>query len=212
MSAAREEILARIRGALRDVPAGEHRGDVAIPRGYRTASGLTAEQALELFVERISHYEAEVTRAGPDDVAAVVAGYLGRAGARRVALPPALPPGWVPPDVDAVVDDAFQTTAALEGCDAALTGCRLAIAATGTIVLDGGAGQGRRVLSLVVDHHVCVVRAGQVVGSVPEAIRSLDGRRPLTFISGPSATVDIEFVRVGGVHGPRRLDVILVAG
>jgi L-lactate dehydrogenase complex protein LldG len=122
---------------------------------------------------------------------------------------------WDAPGVDITLDDSSLPARELDGFDAALTGCALAIAETGTIVLDGGPGSGRRALTLVPDHHICVVRAEQVVGGVPEAIAALEGAaregRPITLVSGPSATSDIELERVEGVHGPRRLDVLVVS-
>jgi L-lactate dehydrogenase complex protein LldG len=129
-----------------------------------------------------------------------------------MAVPADLPPGWRPP---AAVEDAPPLTPDdLDSLDGVVTGCALAIAETGTIVLYSGAHQGRRALTLVPDWHLCVVREDQVLGTVPEAVSALepavrDGR-PLTFVSGPSATSDIELSRVAGVHGPRRLDVLVV--
>jgi L-lactate dehydrogenase complex protein LldG len=128
--------------------------------------------------------------------------------ARRVVAPDGIPDAWLA-GVEALRDDPPLDPHALDAADGVVTTCAVAIAQTGTIVLDGAAGMGRRALSLVPDLHVCVVRAEQVVGSIPEALARLDPTRPLTFISGPSATVDIEMVRVQGVHGPRRLEVIL---
>ncbi|MQA76485.1 MAG: lactate utilization protein C, partial [Solirubrobacterales bacterium] len=134
-------------------------------------------------------------------------------GARRIAIPPALPAAWRPPGVELIEDDGLSP-AELDGLDGALTGCALAIAETGTVVLAGGPADGRRALTLVPDLHVCVVEAGQVVATVPEAVRALEPKAratasPLTFVSGPSATSDIELSRVEGVHGPRRLELVL---
>ena len=148
-----------------------------------------------------------------DSVAATVGRVCAERGSRRIAVPADLPDGWLPADLEAVVDGGL-TADQLDACDAVVTGCGLAIAQTGTLVLDGGPAQGRRLLSLVPDHHVCVVRAEQVVGLVPEAIATLGEParqgRSITFISGPSATSDIELRRVQGVHGPRKLDVLIV--
>ena len=144
-----------------------------------------------------------------DAIAATIANLLPE-GARVVA-PTDLPGEWVD-GIDTVRDDptAPLSVDALENLDAVVTGCALGIAATGTIVLDAGAAQGRRVLTLVPDHHICVVFADQVVDTVPQAFAALDPLRPLTFVSGPSATSDIELDRVEGVHGPRTLDVLIV--
>jgi L-lactate dehydrogenase complex protein LldG len=207
VSVARDEILARVRRALRDVPAGD---DPEVPRAYRSDQG----GSLERFVERLQDYGATVCLAAAGSVADAVGDACRARGLARLAVPPGFPPEWRPEGVDVVVDDGLSP-AELEDIGAAATAAALGIAETGTIVLDGGEGQGRRVLSLVPDVHVCVLRAGQVVDGVPAAIRRLadglrDARRPVTFISGPSATADIEFQRVEGVHGPRRFDVILV--
>jgi L-lactate dehydrogenase complex protein LldG len=163
-----------------------------------------------MFVDRLVDYKAEVTRCMPDGLAEAVATAL--AGVRRVVTPADIPEGWLSEYPETVVKDGPQplTVADLDAADAVLTGCAVAIAQTGTIVLDGGAGQGRRALTLVPDHHVCVVTSDQVVGGVPAGLRRLAPTRPLTFISGPSATSDIELNRVEGVHGPRRLHVVLV--
>jgi L-lactate dehydrogenase complex protein LldG len=183
---AREEILGRIRFALGDVsPPG-------IPRAYRRSGGVADPVAL--FCERVSDYRATVHR----DL-----GVLRELCTGRVVRAPGV-------DWDAPADSPELSPTELDAVDTALTGCALAIAETGTIVLDGGPESGRRALTLVPDHHVCIVRAEQVVSSVPEAIERLQPARPITFVSGPSATSDIELERVEGVHGPRRLDVVVV--
>jgi L-lactate dehydrogenase complex protein LldG len=207
MSGAREETLGRIRRALRDVPLDE---DVEVPREYRD----TQEGSLERFVDRLHDYGAAVRTVGAEGVAAAIADACRERGVARIAVPPGFPAEWRPAGVDVVVDDGLSP-AELDAIGAAATGAALGIAETGTIVLDGGDGQGRRVLTLVPDVHVCVLRAAEVVDGVPAAIRRLaagfrETRRPVTLVSGPSATADIEFSRVEGVHGPRQFDVILV--
>lgn len=208
MSAAREEILARIRRALGDVPAGE---DVPVPRGYGVSDPAGT---VERFLERVADYGAGVRIAAPGGVAAAVAEACGAHGVERVAVPADLPPEWLPAEVEAVPDRSLDVRE-LDRMPGAVTGCALAIAETGTLVLDCGLHQGRRALTLVPDFHLCVVEEAQVVDGVPAAIRRLaDGlrgeRRPVTFVSGPSATSDIELSRVEGVHGPRRLEVVLL--
>jgi L-lactate dehydrogenase complex protein LldG len=191
---ARDEILARVRSALADVsPA------VSVPAAPRAPD---RGDLVALFVERVEDYRATVTRCGADDLAGVVAGVL--AGARAV-----VPPGLDLAVPGSVVDTGFSA-AELDGIDAVVTRARVGIAETGTIVLDHTADQGRRAISLVPDLHVCIVDVGQVVADVPDAIALLDPARALTWISGPSATSDIELDRVEGVHGPRTLHVVLV--
>ncbi len=201
---AREEILSRLRRALADEPPAE-----VAPRAYRTAAPEDA--TVDRLVDRLEDYRATVHRCAPDSLAATVAEAL--AGAARVVVPADLPPEWLAAYQGEVHADDRLPVADLDAVDAVVTGCAVAIADTGTIVLDGGAAQGRRALTLLPDYHLCVVLADQVVGSVPEAIARLrdavHARRPLTLISGPSATSDIELSRVEGVHGPRRLEVLL---
>ena len=207
---ASEEILARIRTATGD-------GSAPPPpaRGYRTAdqpAGLDGEALLDLLVDRLVDYRALVRRSTTAMVAATVVAALTERGARRVAVPDGILPDGLDrlePGIELVGDDPPLTPAQLDGLDGVLTGCAVAIAETGTIVLDAGSGQGRRALSLVPDYHLVVVTAAQVVGGVPQAVARLDPSRPQTWISGPSATSDIELDRVEGVHGPRTLEVIV---
>ncbi len=203
---ARDEVLGRIRTALgrdRDEPA------APVPDGYRTHAGLSSAQLLDLLAERLSDYRAVVQRAEPAGLLAAVAAALAERGARRLVVQPGMD---LPGDVAGVdlVEDGGLSARELDGFDGVITTAAVAIAETGTIILDGSAGQGRRALSLIPDYHLCLVQAGQVVGLVPEAVARLRPDRPLTWISGPSATSDIELNRVEGVHGPRTLEVILV--
>jgi L-lactate dehydrogenase complex protein LldG len=213
VSAARAEILARIGRALADVPHDED-PDARTASGYAMASDLAPAGVVERFASRVADYRARVRRTTPAGVAATVGEALADHGASRVAVPGDLPAEWRPGGVDWVIDDGALAATELDRLDGALTGCALAIAETGTFVLDGGPTQGRRALTLVPDLHVCVVEAERIVGTVPEAIRALEPgarahRRPLTFVSGPSATSDIELKRVEGVHGPRRLELVI---
>jgi len=207
---AREEVLARIRTALGGRTAeGTAPPADAVPRGYRTQGELGGTVLLDLLAERLRDYGCTVRRSAPDEIMIAVGEALGQRGARRIVVPPGLDLAGLPAGVDAIADDGLSP-AALDAVDGVITTAAVAIAETGTIVLDGSSGQGRRALSLVPDYHVCIVRAGQVVALVPEALARLDPSRPLTWISGPSATSDIELDRVQGVHGPRTLEVILV--
>ena len=213
---AREEVLARLRAA-RD--AGAPREALPpVPRTYRRAGAHApgSPAVLDLLAERIEDYRARVLRVGTDgEVAAAVARCLAEAGSARLVVPADLPAPWRAGfGGRSVLEDSAQAPASVEqldGVDTVVTASAVAVAETGTVVLAAGApGQGRRALSLVPDHHVCVVRGEDVVASVPEGLARLDPAAPLTFVSGPSATSDIELDRVEGVHGPRRLDVVLV--
>jgi L-lactate dehydrogenase complex protein LldG len=196
---ARTEILSRIRAALSDRPT-----PAPIPRDYhRTGTG-----SLDLFAERVADYRAIVHRVSAADLVPALAKAL---AGKRIVAPVDLPPEWLLPSVQWLPDDPTLSIDELDGADGVLTGCSVGIADTGTIVLDAGAAQGRRSLTLLPDYHLCVVFAEQVASTVPEALARLDPTRPLTFISGPSATSDIELDRVEGVHGPRTLEVIIVA-
>ena len=195
-------VLGRIRSALDGAPK-----PGGVPREYRRTFG---EPDLDLLVERLEDYRAVVHRGV--DVAAFVSAILDGCGLPRdatVVVPPALPAGWLPPSVRARIDDGLDA-AAIAAADAVVTAATVAVAETGTIVLDGSGDQGRRIITLLPDLHICVLRPDQVVAAVPEALERLDPRRPLTWISGPSATSDIELNRVEGVHGPRNLHVILL--
>ncbi len=207
---ARDEVLARLRSA-RD--AGAPPTPVVVPREYHATGRYAAgsEDAVARLDETLTDYRATVTRVAAEaDVAAAVAAFLGAGGS--VVAPPGVPGAWLAAfDGHVRRDDPPCSVDELDHLDAVVTGAAVAIADTGTFVLDSAApDQGRRVVTLVPDHHVCVIRAADVVGSVPEAVARLDPTRPLTFVSGPSATSDIELDRVEGVHGPRRLDVVLV--
>jgi L-lactate dehydrogenase complex protein LldG len=239
----RELILARIRDALAGGVAATARGDVAsaahevaaggaaagdavagapggapsaaFARTYRMRGTLASEALIELLCERIGDYRAEVRRVSAAELPTAIAQALAGAGAARVCVPSAIPPAWRPAGVE-VVEDASLSFDELDRVDGVLTGCTVAIAETGTIVLSGGPTEGRRAISLVPDLHICVVGEEQVVETVPEAMAQLGElvraeRRPLTFISGPSATSDIELNRVEGVHGPRLLIVLVVS-
>ncbi|MEJ2865145.1 LutC/YkgG family protein [Actinomycetospora flava] len=206
---ARDEVLARLRAA-RDA-GGASPPDVARDHRRTGAHAPGSAGAVDRLDETLTDYRATVHRVGgEDEVAGAVAAVLGDASS--VVVPAGLPAGWLSAyDGEVRTDDPPLSVADLDATDAVVTGGAVAIADTGTFVLDALApDQGRRAISLVPDHHVCVLRASDVVSSVPEALARLDPNGPLTFVSGPSATSDIELDRVEGVHGPRRLDVVLV--
>jgi L-lactate dehydrogenase complex protein LldG len=206
----RDEILARIRAATADITA-----TADIPRRYAPPGrgpGQADDALVGLFEERASDYRATVRRCAADDVAQVIADAVGARGAQRIGVPKGFPADWPALLEGAVPDDPPLDIAALDALDGVVTTCAVAIAETGTIVLDAGPGQGSRAFTLVPDYHVAVVRTGQIVAAVPDAVAALDPARPLTWISGPSATSDIELSRVEGVHGPRTLDIVIVSG
>jgi L-lactate dehydrogenase complex protein LldG len=218
VATAKEVILWRIRRATRDVPEDERPEDIPVERGYLKEDDAPRAEIVERFAERVAEYKAEVHRVSEDELPGAIEEALKRRGVRRLVVPPGLPRGWVPEVLETLRDAARPklTKGELDESDGVLTGCALGIAQTGTIVLDAGEGQGRRALTLLPDYHLCVVKEDQVVGLVPEAFAKLEEKvkgegRALTFVSGPSATSDIELNRVEGVHGPRTLEV-LIAG
>lgn len=212
---AREEVLARIRAALdgNGRPDGHPGGGApggGAP-GYRTRGDLAGEPLLDLLADRLTDYRAVVRRTTEAELGVAAGAALAQRGVRRVVLPPGLNLPGLPEGIEVVTDDGLSPQD-LDAVDGVITGAAVAIAETGTIVLDGSPDQGRRAISLVPDYHLCIVHAAQVVEQVPEGVARLAARAhcPLTWISGPSATSDIELKRVEGVHGPRTLEVILV--
>ena len=210
---ARSAILSSIRSALRSSmdAAGIADEYAAIPRGYKRLGTLGRDALLDLFAHRLEEYDAGVSRCPVEKIGEEIARILEARGRRTIAVPDGLPGAWLPRGFefeDATHFDDYQ----LDRMDGVLTGCTVAIAETGSIVLQNAAAQGSRILSLVPDYHLCVVFAEQVVETVPESFAQLDATStlPTTFFSGPSATADIEMTRIKGVHGPRFLDVVLV--
>ncbi len=202
---ARDEILARIRTALADVPGDE-------PAAAPAPRVDPAPADVDRFAERAADYQATVVRVAAGEVASAVAAACERHDARRLLVPEGLPSTYAPDGLELLADTPPLERDTVATADGVLTTCALAIAETGTIILDAGPGQGRRALTLLPDLHICVVPADRIVANVPDAIAQLSGATtPITFISGPSATSDIELNRVEGVHGPRRLEII-VAG
>lgn len=194
-------ILGRIRAALgEDAPP-----SAPVPRDYRRGEG---KADLDLLVERLVDYKAVVHRAPDPSALPTVIGEIQGTGV--LVVPPGLPVTWLPSSVEPLVDDGSLPAGRIAAADGVVTGAAVAVAETGTIVLDASADQGRRIITLLPDLHICVLRPDQVVQSVPEGVARLDPTRPLTWISGPSATSDIELNRVEGVHGPRNLHVILL--
>lgn len=217
MATAKETILWRVRRATRDVPEDERPEDVPVERSYREKDEAPREEIVARFAERTVEYKATVHRVKEDDLSGAIADALKRRGVEKLVVPPKLPEEWVPPGIMTLRDAARPqlTNEELDESDGVLTGCASGIAQTGTIVLDSGVSQGRRELTLLPDYHLCVVREDQIVGLVPEAFAEIeatvrDEGRAVTFISGPSATSDIELNRVEGVHGPRTLEVLIV--
>ena len=208
---ARDEILDRIRSALIDSPEVPQ-----VPRAYRATSELDQEALIQLLVDRLIDYKAQVAVVEERDLPGQIAALL--TDARHYVVPEGLDVSWLskvgkqPGDegrrrVDSA--DLPLTVPELDGIDAVVTGSSTAVAETGTIILDGAPNQGRRAITLIPDHHICIVKVADIAGILPEALGRVDGTRPITMISGPSATSDIELERVEGVHGPRRLNVII---
>jgi L-lactate dehydrogenase complex protein LldG len=212
-NSARAEVLRRIREAKGGVASAEtvRAGWSAIERKYRREATRSREVFLELLIDRLQDYDARVVQAMHVDVRATAARMLEQRKAKRMVVPRGLAAEWLPGGVEFVVDEGLPATE-LDRVDGVMTAATLAIAETGTVVLQNVAGQGRRAVTLVPDYHLCVVRVQDVVETVPEAMERLQATAGLatTFVSGPSATADIEMTRIKGVHGPRFLDVILV--
>ena len=210
MSDARSEILARIARATVSVASGSWE---EIPRDYRRSSTASGVELIALLTHRLCDYDAQVVEASSSDAATVVARMLKARGVSRIVVPLGLQPALLPPGFN-FIEDTGLSHAELNQCEGILTECTLAIAETGTLVLQNVPGQGRRAATLVPDYHLCIVDVGKIAATVPEAIERLHPTAHLatTFISGPSATADIEMTRIKGVHGPRFLDVILLLG
>ena len=209
MTGAREEILARVRSALPDSSTVADYSN--IPRAYRQFGLLAADAQICILKDRLADYDAQVIEVAEEKgIADAVRTAMAAVDETRLFVPSGLPPDWTPRGVEliAVADSAAE----MDRAQAVLTGCEVAIAETGTIVLVHSAAQGRRMDTLLPDHHLCVVPRERIVETVPEGWQALAAfaREPLTTISGPSATSDIEMSRIRGVHGPRRLTVLLV--
>ncbi len=223
-SSAREAVLSQIRKRLTEsgiAASSEAELDAEyrrISRSYSRGSGAAPEQLLHLFTERLEDYDAEVVRVSSGGVAQAIADLLSAANERRAMVPDGFPEDWLPQGVEILRDDDANggqlSHEALDGIKTVMTTASVAIAQTGTILLEHSSGQGRRALTLLPDRHICVVRTSQVVETVPEGVERIRAQatQPITFISGPSATSDIEMTRIRGVHGPRFLGVVLVAG
>ncbi|MHC6593113.1 LutC/YkgG family protein [Arthrobacter sp. C152] len=205
----RDHILAAVSTALKDAPAVPD-----IPRNYRRDGSQDPQERIDILVDRLEDYKAGVTVVGEAEVPAAIQALL--AGAATYVVPAGLDPAWLAWETDPsrVTYDGgghgARSVSELDATDAVVTASAVTVAESGTIILDGSPDQGRRAISLIPDHHICVVHSRDITAILPEALRRLDGTRPLTMISGPSATSDIELERVEGVHGPRRLDVIIV--
>ena len=213
---AREEILTRIRHALRDIPPGETPEQLPVPRHYlSTHSPEDPATLTTLLADNLTDYRAHVHHTTPPQLPHTIAHLLTQhTTTRTLAIPADLPQHWLtalPPDLHVHPDTPPLTPTALDQIDTVLTGTALAIAETGTLILDTGPTQGRRALTLIPDHHIAVIHTPHIVASLPHALPRLNPTRPQTWISGPSATSDIELSRVEGVHGPRHLDVIIVS-
>jgi len=210
-TAAREAILASIRAALPGEPQDPALAHARIPRSFDRHGQLDRAACLELFIDRLVDYDTEILQVESEsELAAAIASALQHANEDRIVIAPEFPAAWLPAGLDIATGNDLST-AAIDRAQAVITTCEAAIASTGTIILVHEGAQGRRALTLLPDHHICIVRRDQVLERVPEALEAIaaKGAQPITTIAGPSATSDIEMTRIRGVHGPRRLTVIL---
>lgn len=216
MEEAKEGILGKIKRALKDVPEDEHPEDVIVPREYQKMGKLSDDEIVRLFSERVDEYKAVVKRVTRKELSVGIAESCRREQVENLVVPKGFPKEWLPNAINPIYDSLESPLShqELNNSDGVITTCALAIAKTGTIILDAGKGQGRRVLTLLPDYHLCIVHEEQIVELVTESFVHFDSSiktegRPITYISGPSATSDIELSRVEGVHGPRRLEVFI---
>lgn len=210
---ARDAVLSRIRKAIGREDAGAREAEYdALERTYDRSGTLDRAALIELFAERLGDYGAGVHRCDEDSIGATVAACLTAQQRRRIIVPPGLAHDWLPPGFEFLQDEDLPY-GTLDASDGAVTGCTVAVASTGSLILRHSQSLGRRAVSLIPDYHLCVVYARQIVETIPEAFELLgtEGVKSSTIISGPSATSDIEMTRVQGVHGPRTLDVVLVS-
>lgn len=217
MSKAKDKLLKKIRDALKNVPPDEKPEDIQVPRDYRHKGKLSEDEIVAQFAERVGEYKATVRRVDQEKLVNVIAESCNREKVTKLVVPGDFPREWLPDTVTPLFDYPATPLShqELDDSDGVVTTCALAISQTGTIILDAGKGQGRRVLSLLPDYHLCLVSEGQIVELVPQGFAQIEssvkgGGKPITFISGPSATSDIELSRVEGVHGPRRLEVLII--
>ena len=219
MSDAKTEMLATIQKALAEVPTSEKPEDVELKRTYRQKGKLSQKETIDLFAERAGEYKATVQRVNQKDITRVIADSCKRENVNQLVVPEGFNKKILPKNLEFLFDesDSKLTHQQLDESDGVITTCAFAVAQTGTIILDAGEGQGRRALTLVPDYHLCIVGEDQIVELVPEGFLKVGSSvkkkgSPITFISGPSATSDIELSRVEGVHGPRRLEIIIISG
>lgn len=219
MNDSKEMILKRIRSSLGKKTREEYDfTDTDIPREYDQKSDRSEHENISLFQKRVREYKAVVEQVDREKVGEKISIICNEKYVQSLVVPPGLDEAWtteIGSDTKLLPDSPPLSKDELDSCDAILTGCFLGIAQTGTIILNAGPGQGRRALTLLPDFHICVIKSSQIVGIFPEAIQQLDelvknSGRPITMISGPSATSDIELDRVEGVHGPRKLHVLIV--
>lgn len=217
MNDSKNRMLDIIRKALAEVPDTEKPDDTEVSRTYRQKGNLPPTEVVKLFAERVGEYKATVKRVDEADLKKMITESFQKESVKNLVVPDGFPKELLPDTITLLIDDPKQPLShqELDNSDGVITTCAYAVAQTGTIILDAGEGQGRRALTLVPDYHLCIVMEDQIVELVPEGFVAVESSvkekgRPITLISGPSATSDIELSRVEGVHGPRRLEVLIV--